>query len=147
MAVGFIIALVCAAVWFAVLLIAARMRWFSRLKQGFRLTLSISLISIAVWSSGLIAYWGYNSARTMLLNDTRANLKNLAKVVERVIDDALRDAEEEAMPAAEALSERVESEIESGSRHLSRGSETRASSLQSALRRSTCRQGGRRSHR
>jgi len=120
MEVGFLIALVCAALWFSALLIAVRMRWFSRFKRGFRMTLSISLISIAVWSSLLIAYWGYNSARKTLLNDTDSNLRNLAKVVEQVIDNALKGAEEEAMPAAAALSERVEREIELGSRRLSR---------------------------
>jgi len=120
MEIGFLFTLVCAAVWFNVLLIAARMRWFSRLKNGFRLILSISLISIAVWASFLISYWGYNSARNTLLRDTDANLQNLAMVVEETINDSLRDAEEEATTAAEALSERVAHEIESGAPHLSR---------------------------
>ena len=116
MEVGFLIALVGATVWFSALLVAARMRWFSRFKRGFRLTLSVSLISLAVWSSLLIAYWGYSSARKALLNDTDANLNNLGKVVEQAIDNALTDAEEEALPAAEALSARVEREIEPGAR-------------------------------
>src|ERR1051326_1072880 len=91
MEVGFLIALVGATVWFSALLVAARMRWFSRFKRGFRLTLSVSLISLAVWSSLLIAYWGYSSARKALLNDTDANLNNLGKVVEQAIDNALTD--------------------------------------------------------
>ena len=120
MEIGFVFTLVCAAVWFNVLLIAARMRWFSHLKNGFRLTLSISLISIAVWASFLISYWGYNSARNTLIKDTDANLQNLAAVVEETINDSLRDAEEEATTAAEALSERVAREIDAGAAHLSK---------------------------
>jgi len=119
MELGFLFTLVCAAVWFNVLLIAARMRWFSLLKNGFRLTLSISLISIAVWASFLISYWGYNSARNTLIRDTDANLQNLAGVVEETINDSLRDAEEEATTAAQALSERVARELEAGAPHLS----------------------------
>ncbi|MGA2596427.1 MAG: adenylate/guanylate cyclase domain-containing protein [Bryobacteraceae bacterium] len=120
MEIGFLISLIGAAVWFNVLLIAARKRWFSHLKGGFRLTLSISLISIAVWASFLISYWGYNSARKSLYKDTDANLQNLAEVVEETVNASIMDAEEEARPAAEALAGRVDRELESGAPHISR---------------------------
>lgn len=119
MEIGFLITLACAAVWFNVLLVATRTRWFSRFQRGFRLTLSITLISIAIWSSFLISFWGYSSARSTLLKDTDSNLQNLAEVVEETIDESLQDAEEEAQPAAQALAERVNREIESGAPHIS----------------------------
>ena len=119
MEVGFVIAVVCAAVWFATLLVAVKTRWLSRFQDGFRTTLAVSLISIAVWSSLLIAYWGYNSARQTLINDTDTNLKNVAQMVTQFVDATLKDAYEEAGLAATTLSPRIEREMEAGSAQLS----------------------------
>ena len=105
---GFLIALIWAAAWFCALLIAVRRGWFARLKKGFHLTLAISLISIAVWSSLLIAYWGYNSARETLVNQTDAEMNRLATLVQQEVSDALRDARDEAVPAAAALAPGLE---------------------------------------
>jgi adenylate cyclase len=105
---GFLIALVCAAVWFSLLLVAVRGRWFAHLKRGFRLTLAVSLISVAVWSSMLIAYWGYTSARKTLVNQTDTEMNHLATLVQQEVNDALQEARAEAVPAAAALAHDLE---------------------------------------
>ena len=104
----FLMALAWAGAWFCALLIAVRRGLFARLKRGFHLTLAISLISIAVWSSLLIAYWGYTSARQTLVNQTDAEMNHLATLVQQEVNDALREARDEAVPAAAALASALE---------------------------------------
>src|SRR5436305_7703489 len=67
--------------WFSGLLLALRHRWFSRLPQGFMLTLFISLLSVATAGPVMIAVWSYETGKSLLTGEIEQHLSDTAQII------------------------------------------------------------------
>ncbi|HKW97423.1 MAG TPA: adenylate/guanylate cyclase domain-containing protein [Bryobacteraceae bacterium] len=94
---------VFSVVWYALLLVALHQQWFSRLKRGFLLTLLVSLITIGVGGTALMAVWNYSAATQVLTAQTEDQLQNIGRMLELQIEQAVAEAFDHMNDAAKVL--------------------------------------------
>jgi len=77
-----IVALLAAALALAAFAVALRLRWLSRLKRGYLITLRIALVGTGVISSLVVGVWCYGSARQIVWQETLEKLGNVGGTLE-----------------------------------------------------------------
>jgi adenylate cyclase len=98
-------------VWLAAFFLAARFRWFSRMKKGFLVTLVVAIVGTGVFSTWLIGSWGYDSARTILQSETSKALANVGRIVESEIDGTINIAITQMSAATQILAPEINGHI------------------------------------
>jgi adenylate cyclase len=78
--------------WLGLFFLAVRLRWFSRLRSGFLLTLIVALVGTGVFSTWLIGAWGYQSAERVLKLETDKSLDNVSQIVAAEITNSINAA-------------------------------------------------------
>ncbi len=71
--------------WLTVFFLAVHFRWFSRMRKGYLATLIVAIVGTGVFSSWIIASWGYDSAQKALEVETSKALTNVGRIVESEI--------------------------------------------------------------
>lgn len=87
-----ILTLVAVGAGLAVLLAVARLRWLSRMENGFGLTLMLALGGLGIATSVVLGVWGYHAGRRILFEETVEQLGNVGEIVEREIRQEIEDA-------------------------------------------------------
>jgi len=97
--------------WLAVFFVAVHFRWFSHVRRGYLWTLIVAIVGTGVFSSWMIASWGYESARKVLEAETSKALTNVGKIVESEIHRSLAIAEAQMGAATQIVAPEINGKI------------------------------------
>jgi adenylate cyclase len=97
--------------WLGLFFLAVRLRWFSRLRSGFLLTLIIALVGTGVFSTWLIGEWGYESAERVLALETDKSLNNVSQIVAAEITGTINAATMQEAGAVRILAPEIDGKI------------------------------------
>ena len=78
---GLCVSIACLALFFA----AIRLRWFSRFRRGFLVTLTAAMIGTGLASSLLVGILSFESAKQIMVKDNAEDMEWLGRYVEREI--------------------------------------------------------------
>jgi adenylate cyclase len=81
-----LIALLLSITAFALFVAAVRLRWLSRLRRGFLVTLMIATVGTGLVSSLLVGIWGFKSAKEILSQEAMKDLEWAGQLVEKELN-------------------------------------------------------------
>jgi adenylate cyclase len=94
----------------ALFVAAVHLRWFSRLRRGFLVTLIIAMVGTGLASSLLVGIWGFKSAKQIISEETLRDLEWVGRLVERELNGGI----EKSLAQMSELSKILVPEIERG---------------------------------
>ena len=85
-----LIALLLSITGLALFVVAVHLRWFSRFRRGFLVTLMIALVGTGLASSLLVGIWGFKSAKQIMTGETIKELEWFGQLVEKELNGGLK---------------------------------------------------------
>ncbi len=102
--------------WLAAFFLAVHFRWFSRIRKGFLVTLIVAIVGTGVFSTWMIASWGYESSQRALESETSKALGNVGRIVESEIDGTISTAVAQMTAATQIVAPEINGHISEGAR-------------------------------
>lgn len=84
-----LIGLLLSITWLALFFTAVRLRWFSRFRRGFLVTLTIAMIGTGLASSLLVGILSFESAKQIIMKDNNEDMEWLGQYVEKEISASI----------------------------------------------------------
>ena len=106
MTVAFMVVGVCFAAFFCLV----RVRWFSRLENGFRLKMILAIAGLSALSASALAIWGYQAGKDIVYREIVDGLGNVGDVVEANIQQTINFEIEQLNQYAHEVSDKLSSE-------------------------------------
>ncbi len=84
-----LMALLLSITGLALFVAAVHLRWFSRLRRGFLVTLMIAMVGTGLASSLLVGAWGYKSAKQIMAEETIKDMGWFGRLVEEELNGVI----------------------------------------------------------
>ncbi len=84
------VALLLSIAALALFIAAVRLRWFSRFRRGFLVTLTIAMVGTGLASSLLVGFWGFKSAKQIISEEGIKDLEWVGKLVEKELNGEVK---------------------------------------------------------
>ena len=85
-----LVALLLSITALALFVAAVRLRWFSRFRRGFLVTLTIAMVGTGLASSLLVGFWGFKSAKQIMSEEGIKDLEWVGKLVEKELNGEIK---------------------------------------------------------
>ena len=85
-----LIALLLSITALALFVAAVRLRWFSRFRRGFLVTLTIAMVGTGLASSLLVGIWGFKSAKQIMSEEAIKDLEWVGRLVEKELNGEIK---------------------------------------------------------
>ena len=88
--------------------VAVRLRWFSRFRRGFLVTLTIAMVGTGLASSLLVGFWGFKSAKQIIAEEGIKDLEWVGKLVEKELNGEVKKSLTQMSELAALLAPSIE---------------------------------------
>src|SRR5208283_740284 len=85
-----LIALLLSVTALALFVAAVHLRWFSRFRRGFLVTLTIAMVGTGLGSSLLVGFWGFKSAKQIISQEAINDLEWFGGLVEKELNGEIK---------------------------------------------------------